>query len=199
MASLEQVFYHELGHFIANELNRIHYSGLGVASITIQPCNENPREFCGGAKPIAPADYNENEKKAPPIERLAEYLARVIHGCIFQSYYQQISLDGCLRDSGKSDQAYWNGALIENKLFGKRSNFFEIQDNYKNYLQKNKFLANFMSLKPNDYLTETDLHHYSVNLEKLSLDTQDAIEDYFPNYKVLVDNYQNAITQKDLE
>lgn len=41
------VFFHELGHFIANELNRKYYSGTGNNSISIYPSSNNPYVFDG--------------------------------------------------------------------------------------------------------------------------------------------------------
>lgn len=195
MATVEQVFYHELGHFVANELNRIYYSGLGVSSISIFPCKEDPSKFCGGTTPIKPVDHDENEKKPPPLERLAEYLARVVHGCIFQSYYQQVTLDQCLEINGQNDQGYWNGALISYNLFYNRKIFFEIQNNYDQKVQKNKLLESFMSLNPIDYLIESKPDHYDVDLEKLSENIHASIENYFPCYRTLVDSYQNEINK----
>src|SRR4051812_19744682 len=103
MPTIDRVFYHELGHFVAHQLNFAYYKGNGICEIKIYPCHQNIEEYCGHTKPIEPEGYDEKDKKPPPAERLAEYLARTVYGCMFQAYYEKSELVNCFKKYGTHD------------------------------------------------------------------------------------------------
>src|SRR2546428_7727245 len=167
MGKIERVFFHELGHFVAQELNNMHYAGTGVKEIKIHPCEEKPDEFCGGTQPNLPEGQEEDDKKPPPIERLAQFLISKVHGCMFQCYYESSSLSDCYRTFGNGDIDSWLGALVSHKLSVENKHFAAAEQKYYDTLLTEKTLDPLMKLQPNDYLVIEKPNHYLVNMEKL--------------------------------
>ncbi len=84
MEDRNRVFFHELGHFIARQINHLHYSGPAVKSIEIYPHPDFPELYLGDTKVHLSGDEKEN--KPPNNEELSKYLASSTYGCIFQAY-----------------------------------------------------------------------------------------------------------------
>lgn len=190
---LNRVFFHELGHYVAQELNRQFYNGTGVRSVTIFPCEQNNNELCGGTQPHFPEGHNPNDKKPPPIERLAQYLASVIHGCMFQCYHDKSNIDECFRTYGNNDTDYWLSALKSHKMGEANKDFARIDAAYFRQLLDTHALDGFMQLVPQNYLVVGEPNHYDVNLERLSEDTNCLIAEYANIYRQLIENYSTLV------
>ncbi len=191
MSDLKRVFYHELGHFVAHELNRTYYSGLGTKSISIFPFPPNPELYLGEAKMNLSLD--EKGKKAPSLEQLAAYLASSSYGCIFQSYYLKTSLKECFDLNGGDDIQKWFGSLLANGLDWLNSDIAACEREYFELLKTNNELDAFMQLNPNDYLTETADKIYAVDIAKLQKDSSPLIEKHYLLYKTLIEKYNQII------
>ncbi|CAM1340264.1 hypothetical protein [Tenacibaculum aestuarii] len=85
--NLTRVFFHEIGHFISQELNfKLFNIGLGTEHLWIQPYKfENYIDYGGGTKPKKPKNYQ--PKKIGNIENPAHYIANSIYGCLIQTLY----------------------------------------------------------------------------------------------------------------
>lgn len=76
LAKIHRVFFHELGHFVARELNKKYFDGVGCEEIRIEPCNTFNYDFMGKTIPEKPYDFNENDSESKvPLTRLAQTLA----------------------------------------------------------------------------------------------------------------------------
>lgn len=193
MNEIERVFYHELGHYTAQELNRRYYNGTGVNEILIYPCAKDETKFCGHTQPKLPEGYDGKIKKPPPIHRLAEYLASLVYGCFFQCYWQNISISDCFNTYGNDDTNYWLGAIRGNNMVSTNKYFAAIDEEYYRKLVKNRDLDRFFSLRPADYLVETQPRHYQVNLAKLDKDANETIVAHHEHYKMLINSYGSVI------
>jgi hypothetical protein len=191
MESEQRVFIHELGHFVAHELNHKYYNGTGVAEVLIHSCDENTNETCGSCKPI----NNGNENNPVPIERLAEYLAVTIHGCIFQAYFMKQDWNECMCGStngnGGSDVKQWLAALNNNQQ--SNFNFAEIENNFFKKIVTEKSLEGFCKLKLQDYKDYTYNNTHTISIEKLREDVAISLEMYYPVYQELINQYRLKI------
>ena len=82
MSEIHRVFFHELGHFIAHELNFQLYGGHKTKSIFLKPYPPMPELYLGEAKVEV-----ENGSYIPLKEEVPSYLASSTYGCLFQAYY----------------------------------------------------------------------------------------------------------------
>lgn len=191
MESIQRVFIHELGHFVAHELNHKYYNGTGVAAVLLHPCDKNINEICGSCKPI----INGNENNLVPIERLAEYLAVTIHGCLFQAYFMKQDWNDCMCGStngnGGGDVEQWCKALYYNKQYNHR--FTEIENNFFVKLVNEKFLEGFCALKVQDYIHYSYNDTHTIDVEKLREDVAVSLEMYYPIYQELINQYRLKI------
>jgi hypothetical protein len=197
-ARVNRVFFHELGHFVAHELNAQHFDGYRANAIYISPCANDPNEFCGGTDFDLPDEIRNAAKAAPPVNRLAQYLASIVHGCIFQCYYTKGDFRACFDVHGCNDLRYWSGAIDANKLIGTKPMFSRIEAEYFQTLCKNNVLDGFMQLNPDDYIEETELNHFQVNVKDLRLNTECLVNDYNESYQQLISSYQSLIAKLNL-
>src|SRR5688572_23049678 len=114
MEDLKRVFFHELGHFIANEINQRFYSGTGTKSITIDLAFPIDHLYVGDTRINLSPD--EKEKKPPTRELLPETLAGLIYGCIVQAHYKNENLTPCANLNGIDDMNLRHGAMWANKI-----------------------------------------------------------------------------------
>ncbi|WP_423738036.1 hypothetical protein [Chitinophaga caseinilytica] len=90
----ERTFWHEVGHFVAQELNKKYFGGCGNLEIRISKALvHNEIEFHGEAKKNVPDEYRESDaiKDYP-----APIIASLAYGCFFQSAFLGQRLDACL-------------------------------------------------------------------------------------------------------
>lgn len=195
MERIKRVFFHELGHFVARELNYIHFNGTGSAEIKIYPCREEQSEYCGHITPILPEGVLESDRTAVPIDRLAEHLASDLYGCIFQSYYLNTGLETCTKTNGKDDIKDWIGSLYANKLSFLNTKISPLSIKHLELLKSQKLLDQFMKLTPEEYLIEAEEKHFSVNLEKLRRNTCILLVEHGEYYKKFVEQHQAVINE----
>jgi hypothetical protein len=191
MSQLNRVFYHELGHFVAHELNRIYYTGLGTKSISIFPFPANPELYLGEAKMNLSPD--EREKKAPSLVQLPVYLASSSYGCIFQSYYMKTELKKCFDLNGEDDMQKWIGALFANCLDWLNSDIAACEREYFDLLSNNRELDVFMQLNTSDYLIESADKNYSIDIANLRSDTAAFVEKHYSHYNSLIEKISQII------
>jgi len=189
---VKRVFFHELGHFVAHEINKRYYHGTGTKSIEIFPFPYNNELFEGDAKINCSED--EREKNVPRIELLAEYLASSTYGCIFQSYYKnEETFDDCFKDNGRKDSEQWLKAMRNYRIDDYKSEITRVESGYFKMLRKKGALDNFMTLEPENYLTDRGFENYSVDVDKLRKDTENIVTAHQKDYDELIQKYQAYI------
>ncbi|MBA3827533.1 MAG: hypothetical protein H0X33_01210 [Taibaiella sp.] len=191
MENIQRVFIHELGHFVANEINLSCYGGSGTEAITIFPCKENPNIFCGGTTPVLPLDTNPSTP--PPIERLAQNLVGISYGCIFQAYYQQGSLSNCFRVNGCNDFEARRGFLSTHKLNHIDAQLFKLSNDYLEYLLKDEHLHKFINIDISLFLDIKSTAEQKIDIQKLKDVTSTAIENHKNHYDLHVQEHQKII------
>ena len=186
---VKRVFFHELGHFVAHEINKRYYNGTGTKSIEIFPFPYNNELFEGDAKINCSED--EREKNVPSIDLIAEYLASSTYGCIFQSYYKnEETLDDCFKDNGMKDSEQWLKALRNYRIDDYKGEITSAENEYFKMLREKGALDDFMKLEPENYLTERGIENYNVDVDKLRKDTEAFVTVHQKGYDELIQKYQ---------
>ena len=191
MNDLHRVFFHELGHFVSHEINKLKYHGTGTKSIIIYSFGHNDPRFVGDAK--ISLTEGEKEKDCPSIDLLPEYLASCTYGCIFQAYRTNGSLDDCFKMNGQKDAEQWYWALRTHRLDDHKSEVTSIEKEFFAKLVNEKLLDNFTSLDPDKYLDKVDSTNYAVNIALLREDTKEIIKEHVAVYKELVEQIKVVI------
>lgn len=184
---IKRVFFHELGHFVAREINHLYYSGQSTKSIDIYPHELHPELFLGDLKVYVSNDGKGS--KVASLDVLPEYLASSTYGCFFQSYYQRTSIRECLDKNGTDDMQKWITSLMANGLDWLNSDIASCDEEYFKLLNHTNKLDELMKLKPENYLIDNENMNYSVDIDKLRKDTSGLIEKHYLFYKTLVDKY----------
>ena len=194
MDKVRRVFFHELGHFVAQEINRRYYDGRGVKEIVIHPCERNFNELCGYTKPNVPKGYNDKVVKAPPIYRLPLKLASLTYGCMFQAYLTGGALLECYREHGESDMNSWANYISANRFgYTIKADLGKIEAQYYNSLVTGKLLEDFRELNPSDYLSSPKPNNYDVDVEKLRRHTHQMLIAHRKDYRKLIGSYRVVI------
>jgi hypothetical protein len=185
---VERVFFHELGHMVAHEINKKYYNGTGTKSIDIWPAEHNRNLFVGEAKVNLSDD--EKEKNAPTYKTLPEYLASSTYGCIFQSYLQNEELKKCFENNGKDDSEKWYNSLRIHNLDDYRSEVVAVEREYYAILKEKQTLDELMALDFRKYTIDKGNKHYSINVEDLRNDISDFVENHKITYNELLEKYR---------
>jgi hypothetical protein len=88
------VFWHEAGHFVAQQLNAQFFVGLGTVhlSITRRELPNQNFDYEGETLPVQPLNYSNNDR----IQHPASMVASAVYGCFFQCTRCRIPLKACL-------------------------------------------------------------------------------------------------------
>lgn len=190
MEEIRRVFYHELGHFIAHEMNRKFHKGTGTKSIAIFQSEANTELFLGDAKINLSAD--KRERDVPSKDLLCEYLASSTYGCIFQSYYLHCELTDCFNQNGQDDVAKWVASMRHHNLDHLRGEISVVEKEYFASLRQENQLDEMMALNPDKYLVKEGKGSYTVNIDKLVQDTTDFTDKHRGKYAQLLQLYQQV-------
>lgn len=191
MEDISRVFFHELGHFIAHEINYRFYNGNGVQSFIIEPSKVYPHLFDGEVKTIL--ENGRISTDPPPESSIHESLAACKYGCIFQSYFMDTDLPDCLTEHGKIDNYAWYANLAAGKLAGYDIDIQDAEEAYFKELKKEGLLDDIMKLDPLKYLNHIGGNRYIANMDELRKDTNDFITKHKLKYQTLLDEYHKII------
>lgn len=191
-----RVFFHEVGHFVAREINHMLYGSTSTKKITIFPNQIHNHLYEGDTKIHLSVDGNEN--KPPARQALAAYLASSTYGCFFQAYFLNTELKKCFNDNGADDLQKWYGSLMHNDADFLNSDIAEIDRKYFEELKANQELSEIMHLNVNGYLDEESGNTYFVNIEKLRVDINNFILKHQATYKTLIEKYEEVFSQNSI-
>ncbi|MBL0309486.1 MAG: hypothetical protein IPP77_07385 [Bacteroidetes bacterium] len=161
--AVRTVFFHELGHFIARELNLEHFKVMGTTKeINIYPSSHSWREYDGETVPLIPVGEDPNK----PIVSIAEQLAVLPYGCLMEAIFIKKEFKTCFahNDSGGKDVNDWSG-LKDKTKDSKALN--QIVEEHFTYLSENKIFSEILNLDVGSFLVQTVERRYSVDLDKL--------------------------------
>ena len=187
----QRTFIHEVGHFVARELNKKIYNiGNGVEQIFITGDESLMKSIkgLGGTVPKKPENLIENDEVKNPIELTTVLL----YGCLFQSIYTNTKFDNCFNiqsnASGKKDvehfislEKYFNGKKRRTIVDFFCYNYFEelsLSPNHFNEINQ---------LNYQDYILEKNDGDYIIDIENLNKDLKNFLSIHEEPYKKLIE------------
>lgn len=193
---IQKVFIHELGHFIANLINYKHSQLSKPETIHFYPCEEDNTELCGHLVVEKPEGYKD---EIAPKERLAEYIGKTVMGCVFQSYFLNVSLEKCLYSNGSSDCGGIHTAKNKNAMsFQQMQGLSKLEDTFVIILKNAKALEFVYDLDPSQFIQEPKTNgQWDVNMTKLSDFLADInLEPFETLYLTFLENLRIVIHEK---
>ena len=91
MDTVERVFFHELGHFVAHEINKLKYNRFGVESISLKRCLRDRNVWCGFCQPRQPVLNDAMIKIKSPEKRNLHFLLPSVMYWILRPKFTTIS------------------------------------------------------------------------------------------------------------
>lgn len=193
MSDFERVFYHELGHFVARELNAKYYNGAPTKSFEIFLHDSQSGLYCGELR--VDKSNHPTEGDAPKLENLATYLASSVYGCFFQSLYLGQSLNDCFNRNGQDDCQKWISSLTANKLAHLKVAFVDIEKKYFDSLKNDPSIIEILKLDHRDFLSKPspEAQNYCADIKILKERLKPLIDEHYTSYQELVTQYQQLI------
>jgi hypothetical protein len=184
--NLHIVFFHELGHYVAHNLNR-KLTGIGaVESIILKRHEIEPNNFdyTGETKPL-----NKTNREILLVN-LVEKLCVIIYGCYFQLLFtKERDIKSCFCYENKKARGYKDcynmiAALQRFDVNGEEKAIFYdyILKEYFEKIKKEKEINQFFNIVPENYLSNIQDDIVNVELSKLDNDISDAIENHKTTY-----------------
>tara|TARA_R110002049_G_scaffold247412_1_gene421574 strand:- start:233 stop:853 length:621 start_codon:yes stop_codon:yes gene_type:complete len=166
MNDLQRVFIHEIGHFVAAELNYVIFN----YDRRTEQFNLTPRvgtKFYNGL-----VHNSKATKDSYSIKTCANEYVQSFYGCLFEVLYRDIELDKCLRISVSKDDHlihnYGNGKIDAMQIFGigQRKEIKEFSKLWYDYISKEfykemKSISNHFELVFNLDVKDFILKEYS--------------------------------------
>jgi len=191
--NFQRVFFHEVGHFVAKELN-FKLNGIGEAeSIELESIGYN-NEYLGRTKPKIPAGVDPNRS----IVHLAEKLASLVYGCFIQSLFLNQNFTICfdMKGNGIEDLKEWDGILLN--FSNKRSEIIKNEEKYFEKLislKENGHFDSFFGLNPDDYVIKdiNNLSLYHLNLNAVRANIDEFLEIHQQYYYEFLNEIKNIL------
>jgi hypothetical protein len=190
MSVIKRVFFHELGHFVARELNAKYYNRAPIKSIEIYLCNAAINEYCGEL--VIDKTNHPEDGDVPTIKNLAPYLASSTYGCIFQSLYLGQSLSDCFNKNGQDDYGKWMEALTVNKLENCKAAFVATEKEYFESLSGNPTIVEILKIDPFEFAKKPsqEAANYYVEIDNVRNKISTLIDKHYTTYQQLISRYQ---------
>ncbi|MGN7785828.1 hypothetical protein ACTJIJ_14975 [Niabella sp. 22666] len=199
--NIRRVFYHELGHLVAHEVNHVIFARLPVRSIKIVRRLDVKTED-GDNDYEGRLDFHKVDSgQSPPasLDGLPKFLAGILHGCIVQAFYhkdQSISL--CLNTNGGCDLNCMRRNLEFNGAGSVESLILNVFNQYYNECLANNEFEYLISLEPEKYLEKRQAVYY-FKIEELKIDLQPFIKNYEKRYLALIKAVEDLITKNTVK
>lgn len=194
---LKQIIIHELGHYVARELNfNLFDVGEGVEKVRILTKSKIP--YQGQTIAIKPKDYNPKE-----VNNKAEYIAVLVYGCIFEAVFTDKHFIHFFNevDSGKHDYSEYNYLLI--KYFDEETRIDLIcylRDEYFKLLTDNRnHFDHLFNMNFDNLLITLNDENYEINLEVLKEEIAVFLECHKIFYKGCVSEISRILSLKEVE
>lgn len=184
MKEEHKVFYHEFGHFIANEINHLFYGYKKTMEILIYPCPKDKSQLCG--------ENNLSEEHENLAEHIPLQLASLIYGCLFESHFFETKFELCFSygNSGCND-ANDRANILEGYTLTK---FSAIEDEHIKSLTEE--MKTIPSIDPDEYFITKEDGSYEIDIEKLRSNMNSFISSHYKSYSRLVENYKDELKKQ---
>ncbi|TJY35889.1 hypothetical protein [Pontimicrobium aquaticum] len=202
MNDLEIVFFHELGHYIAHELNYELY-GIGkVESIDfIEYQLPNGLQYQGKTIPLV-SDGDNRDKE---LTNLPEKIAELVYGCYFQTLYTKLPFKSCFdfhndQSKGYIDAKCLVGALMQFRINRERIILYPyLNEEYFDELTKRESEFNSVfRINYEDCINKTD-SGYVADLHKLYELTTDFRKLHKPTFQKFVERIKEIINWEKIK
>lgn len=188
---IHRVFFHEVGHFIANEINYSKYRYRGNNGLTIYPCEGNCDKMCGET-------IRHSLESGRKLD-IALELSSLFYGCLLENYLYGTEIDACLshRGNGCHDANDRAGLLSGMKL----ADFSRIENEFLHKVEQKKPFEVLRQLIPSEYfsnaeeITQAGNFRYVVDIHKLKRSIKGLVDSHFELYAELVDAYKNELSK----
>ena len=193
MSDLNRVFFHELGHFIARELNAMLYGKAPVRAIEIYVCNTALGLYCGEL--LIEKSNHPKEGDLPTKDSIEEYLASSTYGCILQSLHLRQCLNHCFNHNGHDDYGKWIKVLQEYQLEELQIPLSSLEKRYFKSLKEDSFINDLLKINPSDFLKRVTpkSDNYSVDIPHLREGVADFLQKHAAKYQDLISQYRSLI------
>ncbi len=193
MNDFERVFYHELGHFTARELNAKYYKGAPTKSFEIFLHDSQLGLYCGELK--VDKSNHPDEGEAPKSDNLATYLASSSYGCFFQSLHLDQSLNDCFNRNGQDDYVKWMSSLTANKLSHLKAEFVDIEKKYFESLKCDPSITEILKINQREFLSKPspEAQNFYADIKTLRETLEPLIDQHYTSYQKLIKQYQQLI------
>jgi hypothetical protein len=190
MGDFISVFFHEVGHFVANSLNNSLYGCHPVKHFIIK-VNADKGGYQGEVKLDKPESV---KSQLPSIEKMPQTLASLAYGSMFQAVFTGDSLGTAIGTNGSWDYRIWDDAIRFNGLDDYRAQFTRIEDDHFQDLKHDRYITGVFRLTPAHYTTRVE-DLYWIDMEKLQIDLSDFLNNHIGLYTRLIEAYQETIEQ----
>ncbi|EIJ38786.1 hypothetical protein JoomaDRAFT_1779 [Galbibacter orientalis DSM 19592] len=198
--NLETVFFHELGHFVANKLINELYNIFEIEEVLLIQKYTNEVDYEGQTKrkiPLGKADT--------PLKNMPERLCSLIYGCYFQTIYQDTNINMCFNQSSdfKGCQDYLDFAeclrmfKIESKT--KRDLLAYLTVEYYGNLKEGDSLSkSLFEIDPRNYLVEIQ-GGYKFDIIKLENNIQSHIKQHRPTFAQCISRIKSILNWEQIK
>jgi hypothetical protein len=185
---VNRVFRHELGHYIANEINYNNGKATASKAIIFFPCVEGTEDLCGNL--VVEQNLQLNPKnEIVRKDRLPEFIAKVIMGCVFQCYFDGLDINTCFDRQGKGDCSAILKAKNKNGLnYDKKIALSKIEDGILQTLKNYRSLEFINELDANEFIVTTE----TENMWQMDMVAIRAIFNH-PDYNAFEKQYNRFV------
>lgn len=191
MEDIKRVFFHEMGHLVADEINHLHFSDKDIESITIFPCQQDQTRYCGETRLLSLTKASRNTP--PTKERLAQRLLAITYGCLFQAYMQGSTLKEAFDANGHEDIDLWSSMLDTHGIKYYKTAFIELDSEFFERLKYNGALNELLAIPFMDYLIDNGDRTFTVKLADLRDSIRPLIDKHLVYYERQIADYQKVI------
>lgn len=198
--TLHSVFFHEIGHYIARELNlRLFNKGLGVAQIRLRVVTnkEGRLDYQGETIAAKPKGYRSTDR----IKDLPEYIAVLLYGCLFQVLYDcqknhTIDFTTCFNLKPNNQGFYDCKAYSSLNGYCTHNNRMEIVEytgnEYFKKLKNKRHFKNLFEIDPMEFLTENK-SYLEADLGRLNQRLTVFIESHMEEYLAYIQRIKDSL------
>ncbi|MES2620023.1 MAG: hypothetical protein V4615_04155 [Bacteroidota bacterium] len=190
--AVKTVFFHELGHLIARELNLKNFGVMGATKeIVIYPSKHPWRDYDGATIPLIP----EGEEPDKPVVSIAEKLAVIPYGCFVEAIFLKKDFETCFSSNNGGGKDLDNWATLRMKALDSKSLYQHVKDHFSLLTASNAFDELF-KIDVESYLVEEE-GKYTVDLDKLKNLIKDFLSKHEELYLPFVEKIREFLPKQD--
>lgn len=202
--NLKKVFFHELGHYIADALNEKHFGGASTKLISFETEirgkeNWNCIQYLGKQVSVDDNSLNWNHE-SNSIETAPYKIASVLYGCVFQYIYNPSSnINNCYRGNGIGDSARIKQCadkFIESSIrTDKLKSIYKLADQHAKHLNKTNIREQVLQWDLSKVMIKKNsIYYLEVDLSYLGALVKSIINTIETDYLEFVNNIKDIIT-----